>query len=76
MQGQVEIADQVEALQALKASGLVEIDMARIAIHGWSYGTCANFSLLAVSSPEVFCFAVSHTPLMCLLLLAQADTYR
>jgi len=38
MQGQVEVADQVEGLQWL-ASQHDFLDMERVAVHGWSYGS-------------------------------------
>ena len=53
-QGMVEVADQVEGLTWL-ASQYSFIDMDRVAIHGWSYGT----NDLSVSSPFSFSVNVS-----------------
>ncbi len=58
--GQVEIADQVEALQWL-AENTDFIDMSRIAVHGWSYG--GYLSLMALAQrPDIFKCAIAGAP--------------
>lgn len=58
--GQVEIDDQVEALQWL-AENTGFIDMNRVAIHGWSYG--GYLSLMALATrPDIFKCAIAGAP--------------
>ncbi len=58
--GQVEIADQVEALQWL-SENTDFIDMSRIAVHGWSYG--GYLSLMALAQrPDIFKCAIAGAP--------------
>uniref|UniRef100_T1DN93 dipeptidyl-peptidase IV n=1 Tax=Crotalus horridus TaxID=35024 RepID=T1DN93_CROHD len=58
--GQIEIGDQVEALQYL-ASQYEFIDLDRVGIHGWSYG--GFLSLMALlQKPEIFKVAVAGAP--------------
>lgn len=58
--GQVEISDQVEALEWL-AQNTGFIDMNRVAIHGWSYG--GYLSLMALAQrPDIFKCAIAGAP--------------
>lgn len=58
--GDVEIEDQVEALQWL-AENTGFIDMNRVAIHGWSYG--GYLSLMAlIKRPDIFKCAIAGAP--------------
>lgn len=58
--GQVEIADQVEALEWL-ADNTDFIDMSRVAIHGWSYGGYLSVMALA-QRPDIFKCAIAGAP--------------
>jgi dipeptidyl-peptidase 9 len=58
--GQVEIADQVEALEWL-AENTDFIDMTRVAVHGWSYGGYLSLMALALR-PDVFKLAIAGAP--------------
>ncbi|KNC76490.1 hypothetical protein SARC_11015 [Sphaeroforma arctica JP610] len=58
--GQVEIDDQVEALEYFSAT-FGCIDMSRIAIHGWSYGGYLALMGLA-TRPDIFKLAISGAP--------------
>lgn len=58
--GQVELADQVEALRWLAAE-LGYLDMDRVAIHGWSYGGYLSLMGL-VQHPDVFRVAIAGAP--------------
>lgn len=58
--GQVEIHDQVEALQWL-AENTDFIDMSRVAIHGWSYGGYLTLMALA-QRPDIFKCAIAGAP--------------
>lgn len=58
--GQVEMQDQIEALQWL-ALNTDFMDMSRVAIHGWSYG--GYLSLMALAQfPNVFKCAIAGAP--------------
>ena len=58
--GQIEIADQVEALEWL-ALNTDFIDMNRVAVHGWSYG--GYLSLMALAQrPDIFKCAIAGAP--------------
>ncbi|OTF76710.1 dipeptidyl peptidase 8-like protein [Euroglyphus maynei] len=72
--GQVEIDDQVEALQWL-ADNTGFIDMNRVAIHGWSFG--GYLSLMAlVKRPDVFKCAIAGAPVTNWLLYDTGYTER
>lgn len=58
--GQVELADQVEALRMLSRD-LGYLDMERVAIHGWSYGGYLSLMGL-VQHPDVFRVAIAGAP--------------
>lgn len=72
--GQVEIDDQVEALQWL-ADNTGFIDMNRVAIHGWSFG--GYLSLMAlVKRPDIFKCAIAGAPVTNWLLYDTGYTER
>ncbi|GAM18199.1 hypothetical protein SAMD00019534_013740 [Acytostelium subglobosum LB1] len=58
--GTIEIPDQVEALEYL-ANASVPIDLARVAITGWSYG--GYLALMGIAQrPDIFKIAISGAP--------------
>ena len=57
--GSLEVQDQVDALRALAAQGLVDLD--RIGVYGWSYGGYMSALCLA-KEPDVFRAAVAGAP--------------
>jgi dipeptidyl-peptidase-4 len=57
--GSLEVRDQVDALRALAARGLVDLD--RVGIYGWSYGGYLSAMCLA-REPDVFKAAVAGAP--------------
>lgn len=72
--GQVEILDQVEALEWL-AENTGFMDMSRVAIHGWSYG--GYLSLMALAQrPDIFKCAIAGAPVTNWLLYDTGYTER
>ena len=59
--GQVEMADQMVGIEALKA--LPYVDAERIGVHGWSYGGFMTTTLIT-SHPETFKVAVAGGPVI------------
>lgn len=59
--GQVEMADQMEGINALKS--LPYVDSSRIGVHGWSYGGFMTISLMT-NYPETFKVGVAGGPVI------------
>lgn len=72
--GQVEIQDQVEALEWL-AENTGFIDMNRVAIHGWSYGGYLSLQAIA-QRPDIFKCAIAGAPVTNWLLYDTGYTER